>query len=325
MAAQLTPVPKFKAFDDNGNPLSGGKLYAYSAGTTNPQNTYTDQAAGTPNANPIVLDSRGEANVWLDNSLSYKLVLKTSADVTIWTVDNVKPNPTAISASSLTLSGNGTIGGTLAVTGAVTFSSNLAVGGTLGATGDFAINTNKFNVTASSGNTAIAGTLAVTGATALTGALTVQSNAIAATANRFMPHQAMVRVTKSANQSINSATDTAITWDQETFDTDTLHDTVTNNSRLTAPVTGKYLVIGCLEFAPNNVGYRTVKIRKNGTTDYNSETVVNAGAGDAVRIVITDLVNLAATDYVEIVGVQSSGAGLNVTTVSSGSMTLIGV
>lgn len=45
----------------------------------------------------------------------------------------------------------------------------LDVVGTLGVTGDVAINTNKFNVTASSGNTSIAGTLGVTGNTTLTG------------------------------------------------------------------------------------------------------------------------------------------------------------
>lgn len=44
---------------------------------------------------------------------------------------------------------------------------NALIGGTLGLTGNFAINTNKFNVTASNGNTVVAGTLGVTGATTL--------------------------------------------------------------------------------------------------------------------------------------------------------------
>lgn len=85
-----------------------------------------------------------------------------------------------------------TIPGTLAVTGASTLSSTLAVtgnvaintdkftvtagsgntlvAGTLDVTSNVAVNTNKFNVTASSGNTLVAGTLGVTGATTLTGA-----------------------------------------------------------------------------------------------------------------------------------------------------------
>jgi microcystin-dependent protein len=86
---QLAPVIKQKFTDSSGNPLSGGKLYSYTASTTTPQSTYTDQAGGTPNANPVILDSNGEASVWLDPSLSYKFVLKNSSDVTQWTVDSV--------------------------------------------------------------------------------------------------------------------------------------------------------------------------------------------------------------------------------------------
>jgi len=87
--ATLTPVPKFQAFDANGNPLAGGLLYSYEAGTTTPLATYTDSTGGTPNTNPVVLDARGEASVWLADS-PYKLVLKDATDVEIWTVDNVE-------------------------------------------------------------------------------------------------------------------------------------------------------------------------------------------------------------------------------------------
>lgn len=88
MSANLSAVPKLQFFDNNGVPLVGGKLYTYAAGTTTPLATYTDASAGTPNTNPIILDSRGEANVWL-SATTYKFVLKDSTDVTIWTVDNI--------------------------------------------------------------------------------------------------------------------------------------------------------------------------------------------------------------------------------------------
>jgi hypothetical protein len=87
--ANLPPVIKQRYFDSNGNPLAGGKLYTYQAGTTTPQATYTDQGEGTPNANPIILDASGECSMWLDPDLSYKFVLKDSNDNTQWTVDNV--------------------------------------------------------------------------------------------------------------------------------------------------------------------------------------------------------------------------------------------
>lgn len=85
----LPPVLRQRYLDANGNPLAGGLLYTYQAGTTTPQATYTDSGGGTPNANPIVLDANGEAAMWLDPTLSYKFVLKNSSEVTQWTVDNV--------------------------------------------------------------------------------------------------------------------------------------------------------------------------------------------------------------------------------------------
>jgi len=86
--AVLSPLPKMQFFSTAGVPLVGGKLYTYAAGTTTPLATYTSQSGATANTNPIILDSRGEANVWL-SSAAYKLKLTTPADVEIWTVDNV--------------------------------------------------------------------------------------------------------------------------------------------------------------------------------------------------------------------------------------------
>ncbi|MDP7366407.1 MAG: hypothetical protein QGH83_04015, partial [Candidatus Pacebacteria bacterium] len=62
-----------------------------------------------------------------------------------------------------------TLSSTLGVTGATTLSSTLGVAGNTGIDGDFDINTNKFNVAASSGDTDIAGTLDVVGATGIDG------------------------------------------------------------------------------------------------------------------------------------------------------------
>jgi hypothetical protein len=80
-------------------------LYTYIAGTSTLQATYTDSTATTANTNPIILDSRGEANVWLGGAI-YKFVLKDADDALIWTVDNISA-PTA--AVSPVLSGNVTI------------------------------------------------------------------------------------------------------------------------------------------------------------------------------------------------------------------------
>ena len=79
-------------FDDSGNPLSGGKLYSYAAGTTTPQATYTSASGATAHTNPIVLNSAGRVatgEIWLTASQNYKFVLKTSTEVTIATWDNI--------------------------------------------------------------------------------------------------------------------------------------------------------------------------------------------------------------------------------------------
>jgi hypothetical protein len=77
--------------DANGEPLAGGKLYTYAAGTTTPAVTYTDSTGLVLNANPIILDSAGRVSgqVWLPNDLAYKFVLTTAADVPVWTKDNI--------------------------------------------------------------------------------------------------------------------------------------------------------------------------------------------------------------------------------------------
>lgn len=91
-------------FDNNGRPLSGGKLYTYQAGTTTPATTYTSSTGGTPNTNPIILDPAGRIpeEVWLTSAANYKFVLKNVFGVEIWTKDNL---PGIINASQLDVFG----------------------------------------------------------------------------------------------------------------------------------------------------------------------------------------------------------------------------
>jgi hypothetical protein len=88
MPASIMPIPKPQFLDNNGAPLAGGKVYTYEpGGGTTLKATYTDSTAGTPNANPVVLDSAGRAAIWLSGY--YRIVLKDSSDVQIWSEDNV--------------------------------------------------------------------------------------------------------------------------------------------------------------------------------------------------------------------------------------------
>lgn len=98
--AVLAPQPKAQFFDASGTPLVGGKVFTYAAGTTTPLETYTDETGTTPNTNPVILDSRGECNLWFSPASSYKVVLKSATDVLQWTVDNISTYGTLASQNS---------------------------------------------------------------------------------------------------------------------------------------------------------------------------------------------------------------------------------
>lgn len=121
MTVFLSPVggAASQFFDNNGNVLTGGKIYTYAAGTTTPQATYTTISGTTAHSNPIILDAAGRVpggEIWL-TGLRYKFVIKTSTDVLIGTYDNL----VGVGAFSVTdYVGDGTTKA-YAVTGNVSF------------------------------------------------------------------------------------------------------------------------------------------------------------------------------------------------------------
>ena len=91
MSYYLSPIGNDQQTDANGNPLVGGKIYTYQAGTSTPYGTYTDSTSGTLQANPIILNSLGlpTSPIWMAGGVAVKYVVKDSSDVMIRTVDNV--------------------------------------------------------------------------------------------------------------------------------------------------------------------------------------------------------------------------------------------
>lgn len=85
----LVPAPKVQWLDLNGDPLAAGHVHTYISGTTTNQATYTDSTGAVANANPVVLDSAGRAEIWLDDSLVYTLALHDSSEALVWSVDGV--------------------------------------------------------------------------------------------------------------------------------------------------------------------------------------------------------------------------------------------
>jgi len=106
--ALLSPNPKQQFFDANGEPLVGGKIYTYAAGTTTPITTYVDSAGVTTNTNPIILDSRGMANIWLLSTAVYKYAVFDALDVPIFTTDNIGVTLTSASFATPPVIGSDT-------------------------------------------------------------------------------------------------------------------------------------------------------------------------------------------------------------------------
>jgi len=103
------------------------------------------------------------------------------------------------------------------------------------------------------------------------------------------------RVFNSVDQSV--ANTTIVAFDSERWDTDNIHDNVTNNSRLTCNTPGKYLITfhGRLTGAASSMAFQ---IYLNGATIIAYSTSLNASSGDTMTI--STIYDLAANDYVQI-------------------------
>ena len=89
MGAALLPEVRWRAIDENGQPIAGAKLFSYVAGTSTPQALYADSNLTTPLSNPVVADSGGLFVGLYMLATGYKLDLQTSGGVSKWTLDNV--------------------------------------------------------------------------------------------------------------------------------------------------------------------------------------------------------------------------------------------
>ena len=122
-------------------------------------------------------------------------------------------------------------------------------------------------------------------------------------------------VYKSAVQSIANNTGVALTFTNENFDTNSIHDNSTNTSRFTIPSgkDGKWLFTGIVTWGSNATGYREIKIRKNNTAStevYNIMGPPSVAASPSMGV--SYIADAVATDYFELYVKQTSGGSLNV-------------
>lgn len=128
------------------------------------------------------------------------------------------------------------------------------------------------------------------------------------------PRFSGAQVYHSVNQSVSNATNTVVAFDSEAFDTDDYHDPVTNNSRLTVPIDGYYLLVASVHFATNSTGFRALYFRVNGNAI--SQNVAHASVSGPVALNLSKIALLAAGDYVDCLVYQNSGGALDLTKIT---------
>lgn len=109
-AGTIMPAPWFTGLDDDGNPISGGFLYVYMAGTSDEATVYHDADLGTPWTQPIELDGAGRAVVFLEPGNSYTFRLEDASHVLV----KETPFVDAVPAAANALVAPGTLGETIA-------------------------------------------------------------------------------------------------------------------------------------------------------------------------------------------------------------------
>lgn len=121
----------------------------------------------------------------------------------------------------------------------------------------------------------------------------------------------MVRAFSSTSLSLTNVTPTVVPLASESYDTDAMHDTATNTSRITFATAGVYLIVAEQTYDINATGARDGYITLNGTTRIAETTVISAGAATFTQLQITAVYSFSASDYIEMFAYQNSGGSLN--------------
>lgn len=117
---------------------------------------------------------------------------------------------------------------------------------------------------------------------------------------------------RTTAQSIPDEDGTVVTFDAERYDTDTMHSTVTNTSRITFNTSGIYIVTFLCAFAGNVTGDRQALIRANGSEFIaGQEKKALVATGLECGMQVTAIEFFCEDDYVEAVVKQDSTAALN--------------
>jgi hypothetical protein len=121
---------------------------------------------------------------------------------------------------------------------------------------------------------------------------------------------------QAAAQSIPNGAATAVLLDTEQVDTDGIHSTAVNTSRMTIVTPGRYRCIAQASFTSNATGRREVQLTRNGSLIAIQRLPTVSGSNTNIQV--TNEILCVAGDYIEMVVEQNSGGALNMNTGSNG-------
>jgi hypothetical protein len=127
-----------------------------------------------------------------------------------------------------------------------------------------------------------------------------------------------VHVFNSADEAITNNSETAVTFDSELHDSNSMHSTASNTDRLVAPIAGVYQICAAISWASNATGLRYAYFQLNGTTYTTlAKKDQNGGGGIDDYMSWCGQYSLAANDFVKLVVFQNSGGSLNLKSASA--------
>jgi hypothetical protein len=117
------------------------------------------------------------------------------------------------------------------------------------------------------------------------------------------------RVLLQSNQSVNNNQVTTVNWGFEDFDSADMHDNASNNSRITVPEDGIYLISAQVNWTAVDLGDRLLVIYENGNT---FPSLSHSDDGPDNTSGVSGVLSLSAGDFVEVKVFQSSGSTVSI-------------
>lgn len=136
----------------------------------------------------------------------------------------------------------------------------------------------------------------------------------------FYNNKPVARLVAPSGVSVPNNSLAAIGLTSSTIDNWSGHSNVTNPSRYTIPVAGKYTLAASVSFSQNSTGYRLAAFALNGAEIPNTRVYVGSPSASVICTIVmpTILLPCVVGDYVEFYVFQNSGGALNTDNGSGG-------